>query len=160
MADVGFSISGIPGPPRGPTYLITTTSPAFILPVLMPLINSCSPSNTLAGPVNNSPSLPEIFATLPFSARLPNSICKCPVDLTGCSTGRIIFCVSKSKSGTEAKFSATVLPVTVRQSPCSNPFFNRYFITAGTPPILCRSSIKYFPLGFKSASTGVLSLMV
>ena len=42
--------------------------------------------------------------------------------------------VSKFKSGTPAKFAATVSPVTVKQSPCNNPFFNRYFITEGTPP--------------------------
>ena len=34
-----------------------------------------------------------------------------------------------------------------------------YFKTAGTPPTLLKCSIKYFPLGFKSAITGVLSLI-
>ena len=31
-AEVGFSISRIPGPPLGPSYRITTTSPGTILP--------------------------------------------------------------------------------------------------------------------------------
>ncbi|MCY1513133.1 hypothetical protein D9M68_476180 [compost metagenome] len=53
-----------------------------------------------------------------------------------------------------------VCPVTVKQSPCSQPFFNKYFITAGTPPILCRSSIMYRPLGFMSAKTGIRLLIV
>ena len=29
MEDVGASISGIPGPPLGPSYLITTTCPSL-----------------------------------------------------------------------------------------------------------------------------------
>ena len=57
-------------------------------------------------------------------------------------------------------YEKAVLPVTVKQSPCNNPFSNKYFITLGTPPCACNSCIKYFPLGLKSASTGVLSLMV
>ena len=48
-----------------------------------------------------------------------------------------------------ARFSASVLPVTVRQSPSSKPFSSRYFITAGVPPTLCKSSCTYWPLGFK-----------
>ena len=50
IADVGLSISLIPGPPFGPSYLITTTSPATILPDLIAVIASSSQSNTLAGP--------------------------------------------------------------------------------------------------------------
>ena len=50
IADVGLSISLIPGPPFGPSYLITTTSPATILPPLIASIASSSQSNTLAGP--------------------------------------------------------------------------------------------------------------
>ncbi|MNI61926.1 hypothetical protein D3C73_1172180 [compost metagenome] len=69
--EVGLSISGIPGAPIGPSFLITTTSPGLILPEAIPATKSCSPSNTRAGPVNFSPSLPDIFATEPFSARFP-----------------------------------------------------------------------------------------
>ena len=50
MADVGFNISLIPGPPFGPSYLITTTSPGTIFPPLIAAIASSSQSNTLAGP--------------------------------------------------------------------------------------------------------------
>ena len=87
MAEVGFNISGIPGAPTGPTFLITTTSPFFIFPELIPSIKDCSPSNTRAGPSNTSPSFPEIFATLPPVAKLPYNICKCPVALIGLSFG-------------------------------------------------------------------------
>ena len=119
-----------------------------------------SPSKTLAGPVNNSPSLPEILATPPLVARLPYNICKCPVAFSGDSNGRTISCLPKSRSETCSKFSAIVLPVTVRHSPCNKPLDNKYFITAGIPPISCKSCIKYLPLGFRSASTGILSLIV
>ena len=87
IAEVGFNISGIPGAPMGPTFFITTTSPAFIFFELMPSINACSPSNTRAGPSNISPSFPEIFATLPPVAKLPYIICKWPVALIGFSFG-------------------------------------------------------------------------
>ena len=43
---------------------------------LIPSIKACSPSNTRAGPSNSSPSLPEIFATLPPVAKFPYIICK------------------------------------------------------------------------------------
>ena len=38
------------------------------------------------------------------------------------------------------------------------PFSSRYFITAGVPPTSCRSSITYWPLGFRSARNGMRSL--
>ena len=60
---------------------------------------------------------------------------------------------------TLAKFSATVFPVTVKQSPCNRPSSNKYFITAGIPPYWCKSCIKNLPDGLKSASTGVSSDM-
>ena len=136
IAPVGFNISGMPGAPFGPMLRITTTSPALTLPLCMPSINSNSPSKTRAGPSKLVPSFPVIFATLPPSARFPYNICKCPVAFIGVSAGNITFCVSKFISGTSSKFSAIVLPVTVRQWPCSQPIFNAYFITAGTPPTL------------------------
>ena len=48
-----------------------------------------------------------------------------------------------------------VFPVTVRQSPCISPLLISTFINGATPPILTSSAIEYFPLGFKSARTGV-----
>ncbi|MNY49977.1 hypothetical protein D3C86_1854490 [compost metagenome] len=83
IAEVGFSISGIPGAPTGPSFLITTTSPFLTRPEEIPAIKSCSPSNTRAGPTNFSPSFPEIFATEPFSAKFPYRICKWPFALIG-----------------------------------------------------------------------------
>ena len=38
------------------------------------------------------------------------------------------------------------------------PFSSRYFITAGVPPTLCRSSCTKRPLGFRSARNGTRSL--
>ena len=50
MADVGFNISGIPGPPLGPSYLITTTSPFETSEFLIAERHSNSLLKTLAGP--------------------------------------------------------------------------------------------------------------
>jgi hypothetical protein len=82
-AEVGFNISGIPGPPFGPSFLITNTCPALTFPSLIPAIHSNSLSKTFAGPENDSPSLPVIFATEPSGARLPYNTLKCPVAFTG-----------------------------------------------------------------------------
>ena len=71
MADVGFSISLIPGPPFGPSYLITTTSPAFIDFDRIASTPSSSESKTRALPLNEVPSFPVIFATAPSLAKLP-----------------------------------------------------------------------------------------
>ena len=43
-AEVGESISGMPGPPRGPSYRITTTSPSRTWPERIAAIATCSPS--------------------------------------------------------------------------------------------------------------------
>ena len=53
-----------------------------------------------------------------------------------------------------ARFSATVLPVTVMQSPCKSPASRSIFINGTMPPICTNSDIRYLPLGFKSAKTG------
>ena len=74
MAEVGFSISGIPGPPLGPQYRMTTTSPGFIIPFSRPGITSNSLSKTTAVPSKYSPSLPLILATQPSEARFPYNI--------------------------------------------------------------------------------------
>ena len=58
-----------------------------------------------------------------------------------------------------ARFSASVLPVTVKQSPCSRPASSSIFITRGTPPTRSRSNIRYSPKGFRLATSGVRSLM-
>ena len=55
----------------GAKFVITNRDPSFIFPDVIPSTNSNSPLNTRAVPLNLSPSLPVIFATDPFSARLP-----------------------------------------------------------------------------------------
>ena len=53
-----------------------------------------------------------------------------------------------------SRFSATVRPVTVRQSPCSRPASSSSRITTGTPPIRSRSAMWYLPWGLVSARWG------
>ena len=52
-----------------------------------------------------------------------------------------------------------VLPVTVRQSPCSRPASSSAFITTGTPPISSTSFMTWRPKGFTSARCGTLAPM-
>ena len=88
---VGASISLIPGPPLGPSYLMTTTSPATIFPPLIASTASSSLSNTLAGPECTSISLSTApsFTTLPSIARFPLSTAIPPVSYAGLSHGFI-----------------------------------------------------------------------
>mmetsp|Transcript_23696 Transcript_23696/g.58577 ORF Transcript_23696/g.58577 Transcript_23696/m.58577 type:complete len:336 (-) Transcript_23696:810-1817(-) len=156
IALVGLSISGIPGPPLGPSYLTTTTVPGTMALRLMASLKSSSQSNTAAVPLNTSPSLPVIFATHPPGATLPYMIWRCPVALMGELTGKITFCPLVS-SGKLLRFSPIDLPVTVSCVSSIKPSWARYFMRAGVPPTLCRSSITYLPEGFMSARNGVLS---
>src|SRR5437016_4543041 len=59
-----------------------------------------------------------------------------PTSARGCT----IFCPGV-RLGRSFRFSRTDLPVTVRQSPLSSPSSSSIFMTAGTPPTRCRSSI-------------------
>ncbi|CAB4543011.1 unannotated protein [freshwater metagenome] len=52
------------------------------------------------------------------------------------------------------RFSAIVLPVTVKQSPCNRPASSKALRITGIPPTLSTSVITYFPNGFKSPSNG------
>ena len=71
MAAVGFSISGIPGPPLGPSYRITTTSPLFTFPSRMPSLAANSDhQRQLAEPLKTNPSFPVILATEPSGANI------------------------------------------------------------------------------------------
>nr|GMD00444.1 Uncharacterised protein [Ipomoea batatas] len=75
IALVGVSISGMPGPPLGPSPLMTTTFPCKLIGSSeIAVIMDSSPSKTRAGPRKNSPSFPVIFATEPSGARLPYNI--------------------------------------------------------------------------------------
>lgn len=73
IAEVGASISCIPGPPFGPSYLITTTSPSLILPPRIADRESSWVLKTRAVPVNwrISGSTPAVLTTAPSGAMLP-----------------------------------------------------------------------------------------
>ena len=157
MALVGVSISGIPGPPLGPSYLMTTTQPLKDSGSSSSAASIASSwSKHLAGPSNSSPSFPVIFATDPSGATSPYRICRCPVSLMGLSSG-ITTSWPSVKSGQDSRFSASVFPVTVRHDPSTMPCLSRYLRHAGVPPTACRSSMTYLPLGLRSARKGVLS---
>mmetsp|Transcript_84803 Transcript_84803/g.134272 ORF Transcript_84803/g.134272 Transcript_84803/m.134272 type:complete len:202 (+) Transcript_84803:542-1147(+) len=138
---------------------MTIKSPLEIFPCSKPFSMASSPSKTLAVPVKDVPSLPVILPTAPSWHKLPRKIFRLPVFWMHLSKGRITLCAPKSRSGTLIRFCAMVWPVTVIQSPWSQLSFSRYFITAGMPPIRCTSSIRNFPLGFRSAIKAVLSLI-
>ena len=71
IADVGFNISLIPGPPLGPSYLITITSPSLIEFDNIASTPSSSELKTRALPSKEVPSLPVILATAPSTAKFP-----------------------------------------------------------------------------------------
>ena len=115
IAEVGFSISRIPGPPFGPSYRITITSPGLIFPDLIASVASSSLSKILAGPscTSISAQTAERFTTLPSGARFPLSTARPPVSLYGLSIGRI---TSGFLLTHPSMFSPSVFPVTVIHS--------------------------------------------
>ena len=54
---------------------------------------------------------------------------------SGVSIGRITFWSELTRLGTSLRFSETVFPVTVMQSPCKRPLSSNIFITCGMPPL-------------------------
>ena len=74
MAPVTASISRMPGPPRGPSYRMTTTSPGLRVPSVTASIAPCSPSKTRAVPSKMSASKPADFTTAPSGASEPRRI--------------------------------------------------------------------------------------
>ncbi len=78
-APVIASISRIPGPPFGPSYRMTTTSPAVMVPSSSASIAARSRSNTRAVPSNTDSSKPADFTTAPPGAREPRRIVIPPV---------------------------------------------------------------------------------
>ena len=98
-----------------------------------------SESKHRAGPEKTNPSLPVILATAPSGAKFPKRIWIWPVGLIGSLKDLTIVWPGLSP-GKSLRFSASVLPVTVMQSPLSKPSASKYFITAGVPPIEWRSS--------------------
>ena len=87
-AAVTASISGIPGEPFGPSYRMTMTSPASILPDVSASNASCSESKGRAVPVNVRRSAPAIFITLPSGASDPYRMAVPPVGWIGLPTSR------------------------------------------------------------------------
>src|SRR5262245_43180179 len=110
-AAVTASISRMPGPPRGPSYRITTASPAPIAPALTAAEADSSESNTRAGPLKVVRLCPDSLTTQPSGARLPRRITSPPDGLSGFDAGRTTSCPGVS-SATEAS-SPIVRPVTV-----------------------------------------------
>ena len=117
-----------------------------------------SRSKTRAVPSNTSRSKPAVFTTAPSGARVPRRMAIPPLWCSGLSSVRITS-PSTGMMFMSARFSASVLPVTVRASPCSRPASSRAFITTGTPPTRSTSFITYLPNGLRSAMCGTLSLM-
>ena len=83
MAPVIASISRIPGPPFGPSYRITTTSPAEIVPSSSASIAARSRSNTRAVPSKTSASNPADLTTAPSGVSEPPRIVIPPVAWMG-----------------------------------------------------------------------------
>ena len=80
------SISLIPGPPFGPSYLITITSPSSISPFDIESNATSSVSKTLAVPINLVMSTPAVLITAPSGAKLPLRITAVPTSCMGVST--------------------------------------------------------------------------
>ncbi len=97
-ADVGVSISLMPGPPFGPSYLITATSPSVIRPCRIASTASSSDPKILAGPacVSISGKTADCFTTAPSGARLPHRTARPPLGAYGFAisliTSGFVFC--------------------------------------------------------------------
>ena len=112
---------------------MTTTSPAFSEPFSTASIAARSPSKTRAVPVKTSESNPADLTTAPSGASEPVRMVIPPVLWIGSLSARSTL-PSGSGGLMPARFSAMVLPVTVRQSPWSRPASSSAFMTTGTPP--------------------------
>ena len=89
IEEVGANISGIPGPPFGPSYLMTTTWPARTVRLSIASTASSCELKQIAFPVNVliDGSTPPTLITAPFGAILPNKIDKPPCASYGASRG-------------------------------------------------------------------------
>ena len=90
-AAVVESISLIPGPPFGPSYLITITSPSLYPFSETHLKASSSQSKHLAIPSKKVFSIPATLTMAPSGARLPFKPTTPPVGLRGLLYGLITF---------------------------------------------------------------------
>ena len=70
----------MPGPPRGPSWLMMTTSPDFTCLPRIPATASSWDSKTTAGPekVRIDSSTPAVLTMQPFSAMLPKRTARPP----------------------------------------------------------------------------------
>ena len=91
IAAVVASISLIPGPPFGPSYLITRTSPSLYFFSLTALNASSSQSKHLALPLKNWDFIPATFTIAPSGAKLPFKPTTPPVGEIGLLIGKTIF---------------------------------------------------------------------
>ena len=148
----------MPGPPFGPSYRITTTSPATISPLVTASKAPLSPSKTLAGPSCFSMLVPATFITAPSGAKLPFNIANPPVELLAFCTEKIT--LSSGFVDTFSKFSSRVLPFIDLAFPCIKPALSNSFMTTCTPPDLSTSDITNCPPGLKSVRYGVSLLML
>ncbi len=142
MAPVGLSISRMPGPPTGPSPRITTTSPALTLPARMAAVARSSPSNTRAVPVNDKTFLAGDLGHRAFRSEIAIQNDQMTVFLDGRVERLDHGLVRRDSQRHSARFSATVRPVTVRQSPCSSPSPSNRFISGWMPPIAISSDIR------------------
>src|SRR5579863_8960142 len=115
--DVGYSISCMPGPPRGPSYLMTTTSPALTRPASIPSTASSCDSKTRAGPenVHSSSGTPAVFTTPPSGARFPYSMHRPPSAVYACVTS-LMHPAAASRSS-ESQRADCEYPLVVRTPP-------------------------------------------
>ena len=97
--------------------------------------------------------MPATFTTAPFGASDPFSTAMPPTAWIGFDSGWMTL-PSGSGGSMSARFSAMVLPVTVRQSPWSRPASSRWRMTTGMPPIRSTSIMWYWPWGLVSAMCG------
>jgi len=70
----------MPGPPFGPSYLITRISPSEISPLAVASNAYSSLSKTRALPVNFVISNPEVLITAPSGAKFPLRITAVPTE--------------------------------------------------------------------------------
>ena len=132
------SISLIPGPPFGPSYLITTTSPSSISPFETASNAISSLSNTLAIPVNSVISTPAVLITAPSGAKLPFKITAVPTLWIGESADLTICCSEISGIVNCSILSLIVFPVTVIVFGLIKFLSNNFLSTNGIPPILSK----------------------
>src|SRR6266516_916849 len=102
-AAVTASISGIPGEPFGPSYRITTTSPGTTAPLVTASNAAASESNGRGRPRKSSDAAPATLMTLPSGS-------------VGADIGWPTV-PSGAGGDSDARFAATVSPVTVRHEP-------------------------------------------